>query len=510
MSILFMGSCAHLEADKPSTEKRELSPYLAMTLARYAELQGDRERARQLYLKIDDPYALFALARINFITNNNNKALEALDRLIEEGSYATGALELRSKIYARTGKWPQAINDAERLTEKYPDNKELQLYLANLNMIVSNFKEAKTILEDLHIRYDDWQIRYYLAKAYFGDQDYIAAKNILEDLTEMQREFRPAYLDLGKTYEVLGQPDKAQEVYERLLAIDPTSKEALNAMADLYIEQQNYAQALGYIQTLMALQPNEEHLKKLIILELQEGLYADALKHLLSIETMQDLDKYHLSVAYAGLEQWDEALAILDKIPPEGEIGCDAILLKASILKDTGRPKQALALLKTAWQKHSTEEVFKNLGYELATELESTGKRDLALKVALELLERYPHDPVGLNFVGYLWADEGIHLDSAYAMIQEALKMKPDTGYILDSMAWVLFKMNRADDALYYMKKALHYLSDDPIINEHMGDILYQLQSTSEALDYYLKSSVLSGSANEELKKKIKSCFNKL
>jgi len=505
-----MGSCAHLEADKPAIKKRELSPYLAMTLARYAELQGDREHARQLYLKIDDPYALFALARINFITNNNNKALDALDKVIEEGSYATGALELRTKIYARTGKWSQAISDAERLIDKYPDNRELQLYLANLNMIVSNFKEAKTILEDLHIRYGDWQIRYYLAKAYFGDQDYIAAKNILEELTESQSEFRPAYLDLGKTYEVLGQPDKAQEVYGRLLAIDPTSKEALNAMAELYIEQQNYAQALVYIQTLMDLQPNEDHLKKLILLELQEKRYADARKHLLSIETMQDLDKYHLAIAYAGLEQWAEALSILEEILPEGEIGCDAILLKSSILKDMGRPNQALELLKTAWQKHSTEKAFKNLGYELATELESVGKRDLALEVSLGLLERYPHDPIGLNFVGYLWADEGIHLDRAYAMIQEALRMKPETGYILDSMAWVLFKMNRADDALYYMKKALHYLSDDPIINEHMGDILYHLQSTSEALDYYLKSSVLSGGSNEKLNKKIKNRFNEL
>ncbi len=88
-------------------------------------------------------------------------------------------------------------------------------------------------------------------------------------------------------------------------------------------------------------------------------------------------------------------------------------------------------------------------------------------------------------------------------MIKEAYESKPDDPYILDSMAWVLYKMGRPKEALAYMEKALKTLSDDATVNEHMGDILKALGQTGKALDYYLKSSILNRSVNNDLKEKI-------
>ncbi|OQC23223.1 MAG: Tetratricopeptide repeat protein [Deltaproteobacteria bacterium ADurb.Bin072] len=96
-----------------------------------------------------------------------------------------------------------------------------------------------------------------------------------------------------------------------------------------------------------------------------------------------------------------------------------------------------------------------------------------------------------------------MNLDKAYAMIKEAYESKPDDPYILDSMAWVLYKMGRPKEALAYMEKALKTLSDDATVNEHMGDILKALGQTGKALDYYLKSSILNRSVNNDLKEKI-------
>jgi tetratricopeptide (TPR) repeat protein len=90
-------------------------------------------------------------------------------------------------------------------------------------------------------------------------------------------------------------------------------------------------------------------------------------------------------------------------------------------------------------------------------------------------------------------------------MIKEALEMKPDDPFILDSMGWVLFRMGKSKEALDYMEKALKTLKDDPVINEHMGDILKSLGKNEKALDYYLKSSLLNKSSNKEVKEKIKS-----
>lgn len=96
-----------------------------------------------------------------------------------------------------------------------------------------------------------------------------------------------------------------------------------------------------------------------------------------------------------------------------------------------------------------------------------------------------------------------MNLDKAYSMIKEALDMKPDDPFILDSMAWVLFKMGKPKEALVYIEKVLKILKDDATVNEHMGDILMSLGQTDKALDYYLKSSILNRSVNDSLKEKI-------
>jgi tetratricopeptide (TPR) repeat protein len=70
-------------------------------------------------------------------------------------------------------------------------------------------------------------------------------------------------------------------------------------------------------------------------------------------------------------------------------------------------------------------------------------------------------------------------------------------------MAWVPYKMGRSREALTYIEKALNALKDDPTINEHMGDILKSLGQTDRALDFYLKSSLLNRSPNNDLKDKI-------
>lgn len=232
-------------------------------------------------------------------------------------------------------------------------------------------------------------------------------------------------------------------------------------------------------------------------------MFEDALNLIKGIKEITDDDRYYLSLAYAGLERYDEALDVLRDIPVSGRLGCDITMLISSILKNQNRPEESVAVLEAAWKDYADLATCNEIGYQLATELDSMGRRDEGLAIALNLLEKDPQDPIALNFVGYVWADRGMNLDKAYAMIKEAYESKPDDPYILDSMAWVLYKMGRPKEALAYMEKALKTLSDDATVNEHMGDILKALGQTGKALDYYLKSSILNRSVNNDLKEKI-------
>ncbi len=490
--ILFVSGCAHVPSEEPPAGADRSKPYLNMMLARTAENNGDWKEALDLYATIDDPFSWLTQARIHFILNQSASAMNFVDKLIQENVYADEALELRTKIYARKGDWEQAIKDTETLTEKYPDNRQLKLFLANLKIVVSDFQGARTILEGLLGTDDDSMILYTLSKACFGMKDLECTQKALKDVISINPKFTPAYIDLAKTNELLGQPEQAEDVYKQLLEIDPYSNDGLIAISEFYISQKDYPEAISTLEKLMRINPHIQIVRKLIILKLQEGLYREALSDFDQIEEKTHEDNYYLAIVYAKLHRYADALQVLKDIPIEGRLGCDVTMLRSSIQKDMGNSKEALEILLSAWEYYGDTEICNDIAYQLATELDFAGRREEALDIAAKLLDRNPHDPLALNFIGYIWADEGKNLDEAYDMIKEALDMRPDDPFILDSMAWVLFRKNMGNQALHYMEKALELLDSDPIMLEHMGDILKSLGRVNEALDYYIKSSILN------------------
>ncbi|MDO5641775.1 MAG: tetratricopeptide repeat protein, partial [Paracoccus sp. (in: a-proteobacteria)] len=85
--------------------------------------------------------------------------------------------------------------------------------------------------------------------------------------------------------------------------------------------------------------------------------------------------------------------------------------------------------------------------YARAIALERQGLFDRAeadLKAALEIR---PDNPQLLNYLGYSYVDRGMNMTEALALIERAVELSPDDGYILDSLGWVLFRLGRYDEA---------------------------------------------------------------
>ncbi len=101
-----------------------------------------------------------------------------------------------------------------------------------------------------------------------------------------------------------------------------------------------------------------------------------------------------------------------------------------------------------------------------------------------------PQNASALNYLGYTYADLGQNLDEAEQLILEALKYKPDDGFITDSLGWVYYKKGDYQKALAYLKKASEIVPEDPVILEHVGDAYLKLNDKPNALKYYQKSLV--------------------
>jgi len=99
-----------------------------------------------------------------------------------------------------------------------------------------------------------------------------------------------------------------------------------------------------------------------------------------------------------------------------------------------------------------------------------------------------PENAEALNYLGYTYADKGIHLDEAEGLIRKALLIRPEDGYIVDSLGWVYFKQGRYEEALRELERAESLIPDDPVILEHLGDVYQKVGTYKKALKTYKRA----------------------
>lgn len=98
-----------------------------------------------------------------------------------------------------------------------------------------------------------------------------------------------------------------------------------------------------------------------------------------------------------------------------------------------------------------------------------------------QALKLSPDQPQVLNYLGYSFVDRGEHLDEALDMIQRAVKAQPDSGYIIDSLAWAMFRLGRYEAAVEPMEKASLLEPVDPVVTDHLGDVYWKVGRQREA-----------------------------
>ena len=105
-------------------------------------------------------------------------------------------------------------------------------------------------------------------------------------------------------------------------------------------------------------------------------------------------------------------------------------------------------------------------------------KAEADFRAALEI---DPEQPQVLNYLGYSLVERQEKLDEALAMIERAVAARPDSGYIVDSLGWVLYRLGRYVDAVDHMERAVELMPVDPVVNDHLGDVYWAVGRKLEA-----------------------------
>jgi tetratricopeptide (TPR) repeat protein len=243
---------------------------------------------------------------------------------------------------------------------------------------------------------------------------------------------------------------------------------------------------LAYLQLALYIEPNHA-LAQLSLADLYELLKnpALAIKVYERVPTTSPLKRnaeIQLAIDLDAEDRTDEAIKHLEKVIAARPEDMEAIIALANIQRERKQYEgcaetygKAVGLLTTPVKSNWTTFYFRGICYERSKQW---AKAEVDFKKALEL---WPDQPHVLNYLGYSWIDQGVHLDEGMSMIKRSVEQRPDDGYIVDSLGWAYYRLGNYDEAVKNLERAVELKPVDPTINDHLGDVYWKVDRPLEA-----------------------------
>ena len=182
------------------------------------------------------------------------------------------------------------------------------------------------------------------------------------------------------------------------------------------------------------------------------------------------------------LKRTDEAVSKLTAMAEERKDRWDAQVALGDILRSRQRFAEAVKAYDGAVKRIAKlERRHWGILYARGIALERSKQWDRAEKDFLLALKFEPNQPYVLNYLGYSWVEQGRHLERAREMIEKAVALRRNDGYITDSLGWVLYRLGRYKEAVKYLERAVELRPHDPTINDHLGDAYWMVGRIHEA-----------------------------
>jgi tetratricopeptide (TPR) repeat protein len=183
-----------------------------------------------------------------------------------------------------------------------------------------------------------------------------------------------------------------------------------------------------------------------------------------------------------ALERTGEARELLEKLAQQYPKDLEVTIALGNLLrvrKDFAKAadiySKAIEVVSSPTRQHWSYFYFRGISYERSKQWP---KAEKDFEKALEL---FPDQPQVLNYLGYSWIDQGVNLDKGMVMIRRAVELRPNDGYIIDSLGWAHYRLGQFDDAVRELERAILLKPEDPTINDHLGDAYWRVGRRLEA-----------------------------
>ena len=379
-------------------------------------------------------------------------ALGLMRRLVTEfpddprGLYALAITALVEKDYV------VAEKEAKRLVSEHPDWPKGFLVLSRVYVAQGNKVKARSTLADAIVRYpDDPLLISAYARLLVDSKELQQAYEQFLKLEKIEREHGSASYWLGLLALELGREDGAREHFLRLINLSKRADIAAYYLGRIEENSSHPEKAISWYQRVEGGEFSDEAQARIVRLMAAAGEISEALDWIQRMRIQKPAQSVRL------------------------------YLIEAELLREHGTPEQVMSLFdKALGSMPKNSELLYARGLFAATQ----NRVDILESDLLQVIANDPKHADALNALGYTLADQTGRHQEALDYIERAMKLKPDSAAILDSMGWVLYRLGRHQEAIGYLQQAFNKLPD-PEIAAHLGEVLWVTGERQQAREIW-------------------------
>ncbi|GJL78685.1 MAG: hypothetical protein NPINA01_16740 [Nitrospinaceae bacterium] len=409
-----------------------------------------------------------------------------------------------------------AIKHYRKVTEADPGGSRAYLLMGTVYDALKQYDQAREMYQQVALAEPSNPLgHHFLSQAQIRQGELEAAEVSLGKAVSLRPNFIQAREHLAWVLLKLGKTEPATRELKLLIKLDPRNKKVRG-----YLENLKEGSSSSQISSIQS-EKVPEDLKVPIDIHMniaaifyEQAIYLKALDEFQLALINEDRKEPHMLMSriYEILGRLDKAIEEFEKLRTMDAESVDIIRYTARLYSLNKQPGEAVRLMEKAVAlQPENDSLYHSLSlaymaeekYDLAIEsmrtaitlndtkdsyyfelgalLERSGKYSDAIENMQRAIEINPMHSNAHNFIGYMYAQEGRDLDKALAHLKKALSIQPRNGYFLDSLGWIYFKQGDSEKALTEIKKAMVYTSPDPVLYDHLGDVLFALKNYEEA-----------------------------
>ena len=521
-------------------ESKDPRAYYHFLIALEAEKNYQFEKAALHYKKIvkyDPETASFAekLVRLLLRTGQLDEAVKAGEEGLKRFPNNKHIHMDIADILAALGKEDTAIYHYEKVSQIDPKNSRALFLKGIIFEKQGKWDQAKAMyLQGTKMEHNNPLGQFYLGRAYLQNGELEEAEKSFQMSVILKPNLLHARKYLAWVYELLEKNEEALKEYNLLLKLnkdDTFIKERIeNLKSPLNPAYKNETPIFKGIPEKLAKQPNVH--MRIAAIYFEENLFLRALDEFQLVLAADNHKDPHVLMAriYENQKRLDKAIEEFEKLRKLEPQSMDILRYSARLYHLNDDTKAAIDLLKQAIKMEpNNDQIYHSLAlaymstkendkaveslekalalnpqrdsyyFELGALKEKTGDFKGAIENMRRAIEINPLHSNAHNFLGYIYALEGRDLDRALEHLKKALTIQPRNGYFLDSLGWIYFKKGDSEKALLQIQKALIYTDPDPVLYDHLGDILFSLKNYDEATGAWKNSRSLTLHKKDDL-----------